>query len=386
MTENPAIQLFSKLSIKRVMMLAFSFAIFEPEPACAQSSGIPESQISRSKKTNGKNSCLIELVNSEFATGEFLEVIDSSGKRLGVVKAGKRSEKSGRAKALVIDGTRNCNSYKGKTVRRLGAGQASGLNGAGGVASKSLFIIPRYVVSQHTIPGLALNKFITPAYNQKGFGLMVAGVFPRNPLQIASLNLKTHFNASFESAKTSPALDLVRDGVVAGSQAISSTTIDARGGLRAIFTSIASWVELGAVLYESTTSKSTLQKTGQEETELFQAVRDLSGSSFGIYFGYGLFISNSAEVSFHSGIGLGGAYKTPLIEDGSFTNNSEELKPNGLPFFAGASVKVPLMNLMVAEIDVKFKNLPILIPLINEEMSKAQSETLSFRIGAGLQF
>lgn len=386
MTEVSATHSFKDSSIKLGLMLALFIAFSQFEMALANFSGSPESKISRTKKTTGKNTCLIELLNSEFAAGEYVEIVNSSGKRLGVAKASKSNKKSGRAKALVIDGTRNCDRYKGQTVRRLNAGHASNLTGVGGVSSKVVFIIPRYIVSQHTNPGLALNKFITPAYNQKGFGLTAAGIFPRTPFQLASLHLKTHINANFETAKTSPAIDLIKDDVVLGSQAISTTTIDVRGGLRVLFTSIASWAEVGAILYENATSKSTLKQAGQNETVLFQAVRDISGSGFGVYFGYGFFVSNSAEVSLHSGIGLGGAYKTPLIEDGSFTNSSEKLKPNGLPIFAGASLKVPFMSLMVAEIDVKFKNLPITIPLINEETSKAQSETLSFRIGAGLQF
>lgn len=386
MIEQATLQFKKTISISLIMMLLFAFASILPVSAKGQSSSNSNSRVSRTKKTKLTSACIVEILNSTFETGEYLEIIDSNQRRLGTAKAGRKNSKTNRATAVVIDGSRNCNIYKGKNVRKLITENRAILGPTYSAADKSVFIIPQYIVTQYTVPGLALNKFISPSYNQKGFGLRVTGVLPKRPFQIARFNFKTHVSAGFESAQTSPAIDLLRDQLVQGNQSISSTRIDARGGVRALFAPASSWAEIGAVLYESTTSKSSLNKTAQDEAALFQAIRDVSGSTFGLYAGFGALIADSSEISIYSGIGLGGSYTTPIIEDGSFTNTSETLNTEGIPLFAEAAVKVPLLDLLFVEVNLQYKNIPLLIPLINDETSKAQSESLSFRVGAGLQF
>lgn len=385
MTARLVLTLGTAKSISAILMPLVVFAFCHPVRAAAQSNSNEIAQVSRSTLPKGKSACLIEITSPDFVKGDYIEIIGNNEKRIGLAKAGRSSSKNRTTRALVIDGTKNCKIYKGKLARRVNFGENSFSSQKTNPAQKAFFIIPQYVVTQHTVPGLALNKFISPSYNQKGFGLRVSGVFPKTPLQISSYRFKTRFSAAFEQAQTSPALDLFREGVVIGSQSIVSTLINAQGGIRSLFAGPSAWAEIGAVLYESLTSKSSLKKTSNDEAELFQAIRDVSGSKFGLYLALGIVMSNSAEISLHSGIGLGGKYTTPIIEDGNFTNTSSSIKTNGIPIFAGTELRIPLMEILYAEVGLEYKNTPLLIPLINDEISKAQFESLSVRVGAGLQ-
>jgi hypothetical protein len=375
-----------KFSISFILTQICFVAIFTPQVAFAKATTDGKSSISRTKKTKSTTSCLVEILNSKFATGDYVEIIDTNQKRLGTAKVGKKNSKTNRAAAIVIDGNTNCNIYRGKQIRALRTGAASHSASFFSATDKIVFIIPQYIVTQNTVPGLGLNKFISPSFNQKGFGARVSGVFPKTPIRISNFNFKSHVSAGFESSQTSPAIDLVKEQIVAGSQSISTTKIDARGGIRALFNPLSLWAELGAVLYESTNSKSKLTKISNDEAALFQAIRDVSGSTFGLYLGTGALIASSTELSLVAGIGLGGSYKTPIIEDGNFTNTSETMATQGIPIFADVAVKVPLIDLLFAEVNLQYKNVPLLIPLINDETSKVQSESLSFRVGMGVQF
>ena len=386
MTEQLGIHSTKAMCISFILMPLIFVASFAPTLATAQTESFANSSVSKSKKTKTKSSCIIEIVNSNFEQGEYIEIFDSSQRRMGTAKAGRKNSKTNQTRALVIDGNTNCNLYKGKQVRRLSTGTSATFGASLSASEKMFFILPQYIVTQYTIPGLALNKFISPSYNQKGFGLRVSGLLPKKPVQLSLFSFKTHFSAGYEASQTSPAIDLLRDQLVAGNQIIATTKIDARGGVRAVFTRASSWAEIGAVLYESTTAKSSLNKSSQDETALFQAVRDISGKTFGIYLALGATVAQSSEFSVHSGIGLGGSYSTPIVEDGSFTNTSTAIATNGLPIFAGVAVKIPVMNLLFVEVNLDYKNLPLLIPLINDEVSKAQSESLAIRVGAGMQF
>lgn len=372
-------------SIGKRAMLVLLFACGTPAQLWAQDKA-DKTQVSRVKKSRGKDTCLIEVKNSPFAAGELIEIIDSNGQRIGVAKAGRQNAKNRRAKALILDGTRKCKSYQGQSVRSLAEPRSSFGKSTSAVSDNMLFISPRYVVTQYTLPGLALNKFITPAFNQKGFGIIASGIFPKKPISLGAIAIKANIEVNFESGKSSPPLDLVKDGVVEGTQNIATTLLDVRGGVRALFSNSSSWAELGAVVFERLSTKSTLLKSGDDESEIFQTIRDLSGGGFGGYLGYGLSFGNAAEIALHSGIGFASSYTTPIVEDGNFTNTSEKLEPDGLPVFAGISIKIPLMKFVFTEVDLRYKITPLKIPLINDEVSKAQAELLSIRAGAGLQF
>lgn len=382
----PSVGPFRKLfSIGPFAMLIALFAVGTPEQLRAQANA-DQTKVARVKRSRGKDTCLILLKNSSFAAGELIEIVTSSGQRIGVAKAGRQNAKNRSAKAMVLDGTRNCKAYQGQSVRSLAEPQSGMAQSTNTRNENILFLAPYYVVTQYTLPGLALNKFITPAYNQKGVGISAAGVFPKTPMTLAGVALKTRIEVNFQSAKSSPPLDLVKDSVVEGTQNIATTLLDARGGLRVLFSNATSWAELGAVVFERLSSKTTLLNSGNQESELFQAIRDVSGGGFGAYLGYGQLVGNAAELTLHSGIGFASSYTTPIIEDGNFTNTTEKLALNGLPIFAGVSIIIPLMKFMYAEVDMSYKNTPFKISLIKDEVSKAQAELLSIRTGVGLQF
>ncbi|MFZ9521374.1 MAG: hypothetical protein ACO3A4_12950 [Silvanigrellaceae bacterium] len=351
----------------------------------------PSAKIGRGNRTLQKTLCQVPFSGKGLKEGELAEIVDSSNSGITVVKIesfvfkGKK-----RLVATVLSGDEKCTSLQGKVLRKLdGSGQmkvGSQINSK--ISDSIVFIAPQFQVAQSSLPGLALNKFLSPGYTQQGIGFRGAGIFPRLPIDAGPLKINFISELAWSSLNSSPALDLVRDGKVEGSQSIATQNLNLRAGTRIHLLNSRLWTGTGIVVLDSFKSNSNLNATGTAGSpdKLFKAVRDLSGQGFGLYGEQGFVINESVVFAINGGIGLATTVKTPVVEDGEATNTEETVKLESVPLFAGARIQVPFLNWIFAEVNLDYKKLNMTLPLINNAVSKAQYDVMSFSAGVGFRY
>jgi hypothetical protein len=188
------------------------------------------------------------------------------------------------------------------------------------------------------------------------------------------------------SSATTPALDLVKEGKVIGTQKFATTALHLRAGARALTSDSRLWTEAGVVLLDKLSSKSTLAKSSADVDALFPVIRELNGQGFGLYVEQGLVVGDNNRLSFSGALGLGTKFKTPVLEDGDSTNTTENFTTEGLPLSAGINFSFPIWRGAFAETNFDYVNVKLALPLINEQQSKSQIEKLSFSVGVGYRF
>lgn len=317
--------------------------------------------------------------------GELAEVLDESKNRVAVVKLERLNRSAKKLAATVIVGEEKCSSLAGFTIRPFGLQPGLTLNESPAHEGSILQVAPQYVVYQNSLPGLALNKFLSPGYTQRGFGLRASGLFPRKALKISKINLQGTSDIHWTSAATSPSIDLVKNGKVLGIQKLSSKTLKIQAGARVLFLNDQLSTEVGAILYNSFAHKSTLISTAGDSDQLFPALRDVSGRGFGIYAQQALMIAGTTRIAVSGGIGLGDSVSTPIVEDGESTNTSEKFSIQGPPIFAGLSLYIPIQKWAFTEFNFDFNSMRLQLPLVNGQVTKAQFETLGFSAGVGFR-
>ncbi len=366
-------------------------ALFLSESALAQSkTESSEIKIGRGKRTIQRQLCQVPVTGEGLAEGDLAEVIDKSNSRVAVVKL-ERLKPKGRLVATVIVGEDKCSSLRGLAVRTLSSeGSASSSGGSGGadIGRSLLFVSPRFQVSQTALPGMALNKFLSPGYSQRGFGFNGVGVFPRNSIVTGPLKLNFKSEIRWSQATTSPLIDLVRDGKVIGTQGISTQNLNLRVGAKINYLNSQAWTGAGLVLLDKFQTSSKLASIPGVEgsDQVFQVIRDVSGSGLGLFGEQGFIINNSAIMSVGGGFGLGSKISTPIVEDGEATNTSDLAKVEGLPLYLEARVTVPFLKWIFVEMSVDYKRFAFSLPLINEGISKAQYDAVSFSTGVGFRY
>jgi hypothetical protein len=361
----------------------------------AEAQGATESlqaaKIGKGNRTLQRNLCQVPISGKGFKEGELAEVLDSSNTRMAVVKIepflfkGKK-----RLVATVLSGEERCKELQGKNLRKLDGSTptqfASGNNSK--ITDSIVFIAPHFQVAQSSLPGLALNKFLSPGYTQQGIGFRGSGIFPRTPMEAGPLKINFNSDIAWSSLNSSPSLDLVRDGKVEGSQSIATQNLNFRAGTRVHMLGSKLWIGAGVVVFDSFKSNSNLNATGTAGSpdKLFKAVRDISGQGFGVYGEQGFVINDSAVFAVNGGIGLATTVKTPVVEDGEATNTQEAVKVESLPLFVGARIQVPFLTWIFAEVNLDYRKINMTLPLINDSVSKAQYDVMLFSAGVGLRY
>jgi hypothetical protein len=342
--------------------------------------------IGKGRKNIQRTACIVPVKIRGMNEGELAEVLDDSKNRVAVVRLERLSRPSGNLVATVIVGEEKCSSLAGFTIRPLSLEAGSTRKDSPSNESSILHIAPQYVVYQNSLPGLALNKFLSPGYTQRGFGLRASSFFPREPAQIAKINLQGTSDIHWTSTSTSPSIDLVKDGKVLGMQKLSTQTLKIQAGARILSLNSQLSTEAGAVLYNSFFNKSAIIATGGDSDQLFPAIRDVSGRGFGIYAEQGIIIAGTTRVAVSGGIGFGDSISTPIVEDGESTNTSEKFSIQGAPIFAGLSIYLPIQKWAFTEFNLDFNSMSLQLPLVNGQVTKAQFETLGFSAGVGFRF
>jgi len=380
-----------------VLRICLWIACITPGSLCSMASA----QSGRSKKNSDtvgvgkigsgsrnvqKKTCLVPVKIRGMNEGELAEVLDRGQNRVAIVRLVRVNRNSSRLMAQVLVGEENCSSLSGYAIRPLSSSSAASALASGTQISEVASLSGAFIVHQLSLPGLALNKFLSPGYTQRGFGLRASAAFPRQPMRFGKFNLQGSAGVVFSSSATSPALDIVKEGKVIGTQNFATTAYQFRGGARALTSDARLWTEVGLVLLDSLASKSTLAKAGTNVDALFPAVRELNGQGFGLYAEQGLVVGQNARLSLSGALGLGTKYKTPVLEDGEATNTSENFKTEGLPIFAGINLNVPVWRGAYAELNFDYANVKLSLPLVNDQLSKSQIEKLSFSLGAGYRF
>ncbi|NBW82034.1 hypothetical protein EBR21_09805 [bacterium] len=352
---------------------------------------LPSAKVGKGNRTFQRNLCQVTISGKGLTEGDLAEVIDASSTRMAVVKIepfvfkGKK-----RLVATVLSGEEKCKDLQGKELRKLDGSAQPQLSA--GVVSKItdsvVFVAPQFQVSQSSLPGFALNKFLSPGYTQQGIGFRGTGIFPRTPIEAGPLKINFNSDIVWSSLNSSPSLDLVRDGKVEGSQSISTQLLNLRAGARVHMLSSKIWTGAGVIVFDSFKSNSNLNATGTASSpdKLFKAVRDISGQGFGLYGEQGFVINDSAIFAVNGGIGLATSVKTPVVEDGEATNTEEGLKVESPPLFVGAKIQVPFLTWIFAEVSLDYKKINMIVPLINNAVSKAQYDSMSFSAGVGLRY
>lgn len=362
--------------------------VFFPAQAAGANSDEPLGKVGRGQRKVQLNTCQVPVIGKDLVEGDLAEIIDKSAQRIALIKIERSKSSSGRLVGTVLVGSEKCNQLRGLTMRPVVSGDSGGsAAGAGKSKNDILRIAPKYILAQSALPGLALNKFLTPGYTQRGIAVGGSVLLPRNPIAVgpAKLNFKT--DAVWTSLTTSPSIDIVKDGKIEGTQAITTKSMTARAGGRIYYLDSRLWSGIGAVLYDGFQSKSQVSSVdGGDAEKILRVIRDLKGGGFGIYAEQGFIINRSAEVSLSGGIGLKTTITTPVVEDGDATNAIENATIQGLPLFAGASFRIPLLSLVFAEVNLEYRKYAFTIPLINDAESKAQYDNLIFAAGLGLSF
>lgn len=342
--------------------------------------------IGKGRKNIQRTACIVPVKIRGMNEGELAEVLDDSRNRVAVVKLERLSRPSGKLVATVIVGEEKCSSLAGFTIRPLSLEDGSTRKESPSIESSILHIAPQYVVYQNSLPGLALNKFLSPGYTQRGFGLRASSLFPRKPLQISKINLQGTSDIHWTTTSTSPSIDLVKDGKVLGMQKLSTQTLKIQAGARILSLNSQLSTEAGAVLYNSFRNRSAIIATGGNSDQLFPALRDVSGQGFGIYAEQGLIIAGATRIAVSGGIGFGDSISTPIVEDGESTNTSEKFSIQGTPIFAGLSIYLPIQKWAFSEFNLDFNSMSLQLPLVNGQVTKAQFETLGLSAGVGFRF
>lgn len=337
---------------------------------------------------------MVSFSSKDLREGELAEILNNEEQRIALARiervtvTDKTKKKKNILAATVISGEENCGKLTGLRLRPLTNG-SSFLSASSSSSQNTLAqLSPTFLVAQTSLPGLALNKFLSPGYSQRGYAINATGLFPRDPIPIGALKLNATSEVKWSSLSTSPSLDLVRDGKVQGSQNIATQNLNIRTGARIHYLDSRLWSGAGAILFKSLKTTSTLAAAPGEANsdKLFQVVRDISGRGFGLYAEQGVNISNAATLSFGGGIGLGTKLETPIIEDGDATNTSTTAKVESLPFFAGAKLQIPFFRWIFADVQLDYERFSLSIPLVNDSTSKAQMDVISFSAGVGVRF
>ncbi len=343
-------------------------------------------KVGKGKRNIQKKTCLVPVQIRGMNEGDLAEVIDAQQNRVAVVRLVRLTRPAGRLAAQVLVGEENCSSLSGYTIRPLPSLTTTGTQATGTSANPVASVAAQFMVIQFALPGLGLNKFLSPGYTQRGFGLRASGAFPRQPMQLGMFRLQAALAGLFSNSVTTPAIDIISNGQVLGTQRFSTTAIQLRAGARALTADSRLWTETGVILFDRISNKSSLAKSSESVDTLFAAIREFNGQGFGLYAEQGIVVGQNIRLSFWGGLGLGTKYKTPVLEDGDATNTSENFKTEGLPFYAGININIPVWRGAFSEINFDLSNVKLSLPLINEQQSKSQIERLSFSLGGGYRF
>ncbi|NBO39521.1 hypothetical protein EBU99_13165 [bacterium] len=347
----------------------------------------PEGRIGRGSKKIQRQTCLLPVEQNGLNFGDLAEVIDVSSTRIAIVRLEKMNQSSAKLVAKVLSGEDKCTSLAGFKIRPLSTDANPNQLSAASSKQTIIHISPQYLLTQNSLPGLALNKFLNPGYTQRGFALRTAGIFPREPMKVGSFELRAMGDLLWSTATTTPPLDLVRNGKVLGSQSFSTQNLQLRAGAYIPEFSGRAWSSAGLILFDSFRTQSSLLASGSESTDqIFKVIRDISGQGFGLFAEQGILIGSSASLTVGGGIGLATSITTPLLEDGESTNTAEKFQLNGLPLYATARVHLPFLDWLFAEINLDYRLIQMQLPLINEQLTKAQYEVVGFSTGIGIRY
>ncbi|MEY4066238.1 MAG: hypothetical protein RIR26_2446 [Pseudomonadota bacterium] len=350
-------------------------------------SNIPSGKIGKGKREIQNKSCLVPVKVRGLNEGDLAEVVDNSNARVAVVRLERLPPQTGRLVANVLVGGENCNTLRGLNVRPLAPSGASFT----GLIKKPqptplMSVSVQYALAQNSIPGLAMNKFLTPIYTTRGIGLRASGSFPQEAKVISGGKYKALGDVHWATTETSPPLDLVKDGKVAGSQSLSSQNLRVRAGAQYISKDSKFWTNAGALLYDTLRTKTVLTSLTGASEPAFPVVRAISSKSFGVFLEQGFVMPGEARIALHGGINFGTSATTPILEDGDATNTSEKFKITGTPLLAGLHLKIPFSNFVFVEMQLDYRKVELQLPLVNEKFTKAQWENLSLATGLGVQF
>lgn len=334
------------------------------------------------------NTCQVPVIGKELIEGNLAEIVDSSGRRVALVKIERIKSSPGRLFGTVLVGSEKCRQLRGLAMRAIVTGAPVQ---AATIAGKRRYdvarITPQFILAQTALPGLALNKFLTPGYTQRGFAVGSSLLLPRHPFTIGSAPVSFKMDTVWAGLTTSPAIDIVKDGKIEGIQTIATQSINARAGTRIHYLDSQLWSGIGAVLYDGFQSKSKVTSlNGSDAEKILRVIRDLKGNGFGVFAEQGIVINNTVEVSLSGGVGLKTAISTPIVEDGDATNSSEKATIQGLPIFAGASLRIPFLRILFAEVNLEYRKYTFRVPLINQGETKAQYDSFTFASGLGISF
>ena len=342
--------------------------------------------IGKGRKEIEKRSCLLPIIGQGFQVGDLAEVVDQTNTRIALIRLERLSQTSAVLAARVLVGEERCKTLAGFKIMPLRSQESTTLIFGSKKKDSTFFLAPHMIVSQNNLPGMALNKFISPGYTQRGFGLRASGVFPPKPLKILRTSIQGQADLQWSSSSTSPSIDLIKDGTVLGTQKLSTTAMRIKAGARLLSLKGQLWTSAGALLTDSFETKSELGALGGATDKLFKSIRDVKGQGFGLFIEQGAIINGSARFSLHAGFNISQSAETPIVEDGEATNTSEKFKISSTPVIVGATFMVPILDWMYAEINLDYKSISMELPLVNSKVTKAQMETLSFATSLGLRF
>lgn len=347
----------------------------------------PSGKIGKGKREIQNKSCLVPVKARGLNEGDLAEVVDGSNSRIAVVRIERLPPQTGRLVANVLVGGEKCDALRGLSVRALTQWSPT----LTGLIQKPqptplLSLSVQYAFAQSNIPGLAMNKFLTPAYTQRGIGLRAGGNFPRQAISTPLGKFKALGDVQWAASETSPPLDLVRDGKIAGTQSLSSQAVRVRAAAQYISKESKFWTNAGALLFDSLTTKSTLNAIAGASDPVFPVVRAINANGFGLFLEQGFVLPGEARMSLLGGVSLGMRATTPLLEDGDATNTSETFTFAGTPLLAGMQIKIPFNTFAFVDLHVDYRKMELQLPLVNDKVTKAQLENLSLATGLGLQF
>ncbi|MEY3900725.1 MAG: hypothetical protein RL189_31 [Pseudomonadota bacterium] len=345
-------------------------------------------KVGRGQRKVKFDTCQVPVIGKDLVEGDLAEIIDKSGQRVALVKIERIKSSSQRLVGTVLVGSEKCNQLRGLAMRPVVSGESGGSATESGKGKNDILrVAPKYILAQSALPGLALNKFLTPGYTQRGFAVGGSVLLPREPIAVGRSKINFKTDVAWTSLTTSPSIDIVKDGKIEGIQSITTQIINARAGARIFYLDARLWSGVGAILYDSFKSKSQVSSVnGGDAEKILRVIRDLNGSGFGLYAEQGFIINRAAEISLSGGIGLKTSITTPIVEDGDATNASETASIEGLPLFAGASFRIPFLSMLFAEVNLEYRKYAFSVPLINDGTSKAQFDNLLFAAGLGVNF
>lgn len=346
-------------------------------------------KIGRGQKTIERKTCQVPFVGKGLSEGDLVEIINKKDERVAIARLEKFKPSEGRLVATLLVGEEKCATLQGLALRVFkNDSRTKASSDENEDYTKSILLIaPRFQIAQTSLPGLALNKFLTPGYLQKGLTIHADGTFPRQPLQLGSLKLNFTTEVNWSTLATAPALDVVSQGNILGLQSTTSQILDARFIPRFFFLDERLWT--GTVLgFHQIKNQSTLKSLNDENVneQIFQVVRDVNGRFIVIAVELGFIIKKSAIVSILAGFGIKSTLKSPIIEDGDATNVTENLVSDSIPVFLGAKALIPIYQWIFSEITLDYKKFSFSIPLVNSGSSKASYELMSFAAGVGIRF